>query len=187
MSKRFGRNQKRRMREEIAEKEAAYMTTAKLMIYHRDKACENGRRVRELEDEIQDAKDVLGANFIGFRLTDEMKEHIRLIDMDQPFQYSLLPSRAELVKDALQTKAEVLRRVPLNVLAAAVDVDHYKAMMHFRLIVDGSAKAAYGLAINEIAFTPRHVLTKRLTEEFARFFVNEAIPEKKFSFCTIFP
>ena len=180
MSKRFGRNQKRRMREEIAEKESLCKTTFELMKLHRDKACENGRRVMELEDEIQDAKDVLGANFIGFRLTDETKQHIRGAYIDSTLQYPVPPGYEALSLNPLQNEQEVMRHVPLNVLALSIDREAYRDMMHIRLHVDGAKRVAYALSGMQLKSMPRGVLLKRLSEEFARLSVSEMAAEKLF-------
>jgi methyl coenzyme M reductase gamma subunit len=179
MSKRFGRNQKRRMRAEIALRDAALDAHRrdageKLAIIH-DQAAkmnEQSRIIRDLEEEIQDAKDVLGAEFIGFRASDEL---VAFIDnSNRPIIRDLASHRRlTAVNYSMADVTETIKMIPLDVLATTVDQDVYRAMQHIRLQINGTGKLAYGLTMQELYKVPRQVMWKRISEEFTRLFVQQ--------------
>lgn len=152
MSRRFGRNQRRAARERVAELERALQMDRALLTHI-------GERKRELEQEISDAKRIVGRMSALFepetkrldgpaRSPIHMFTHSAVMDNGRAFFHN-------------QSKT-----VPLPVMLSMMSRDRLDMAVHCKVLFDDGQ---WGYAISEEAVlaTPEDVLVERLARELA--------------------
>lgn len=147
MSKRFGRNQRRRARERIAALETRNSNLEQAHVLDRELSASLGAKLREAQDEIKRAKAILGRYCVAF-----MPEHrqietgfapfIRQAPQPRPFS---IGSMSGPESDALTLTFQAME---LDVIAARMNDDPIRHEMHYGVTFrDG----AYGYAVTKHA------------------------------------
>ena len=145
MSKRFGRNQRRRAREEVASwKEQSRLKAGYLLTAHRQ-ADELRAEMRQLEQRLDDAKAVLGKDHPVFAAGG--------------YQHHRNPP-ALTFQHRLPT-GQVANMVAFELEARPDDV---KAQIHMHLYA-GRERVGYAISQHALRNIPEHVLVRRITEE----------------------
>ena len=148
MSKRFGRNQKRRMRQEIADARLRVQVTRGLVI-HRDE------KIRELKGVIDDAMEVAGRMSVIFP-AEEMTQRgspvdtIQLAESDGPFFSGW--------------QAAVTKAYRLRVLLASISKDALDGTVHARVRF-GDQSWGYAISDQALASVPEELLSRLVAEE----------------------
>jgi hypothetical protein len=173
MSSRFGRNKRRRMRQEIEAlqnktneglkakeqlMEAIQMTQG-LVDHFRD-------RLNRAEDQISLAKNIIGEDFIAFaptkiRTSLESDDAVRLrnfrMAVDHPFEFSA-PSKI------CGMEAHTFEAVPLHFLLAKIKTDRLRRMKHAQAELLGK-EVIYSISEDAIRGMPERELARRLSEQ----------------------
>jgi hypothetical protein len=165
MSRRFGRNQRRRARESIAALEQTTSNLRSGMAMDRGLLAHQSEQLRELKQQIADAKAILGPYHVAFPAEDYKiggAPHT-------PVGMHVLP---RLSGDPWTLGAEIaptatVERVMLSVLGLNVYEDVMTHMRHAQVLFDGAAWA-YGITRQSIESTPRDILIERIARELAR-------------------
>lgn len=150
MSKRFGRNQKRRMRQQIAEAENKVIAAGKsiqekinLLVSERMNRDYLEVQIRTLAGEIDRAKEILGHEFIGFKLTDQVRMHL---DHGRE-RFNYFPKTGQPVTPCIGGYSyEAIKTLPLDVIAASVDRDIYREAIHVTVTVGPEMKVCAAIA-----------------------------------------
>lgn len=173
MSKRFGRNQRRRAREALANMTSNYEQQAGLSRHL-------GDRVRELRDEIADAKQMAAQLSVLFspevyqtagprsgrdRLTMQVQEALQFVELgNEP------------------AASQALAQVPLTLLLAKIETaadggrDHLARAMHARIRFADN-ELAYGITEMALRGMSRRQLVKRLSQEMAHLLADKLLKD----------
>jgi hypothetical protein len=164
MSKRFGRNQRRRMREQVAGLEQAVQMDRALLQRQRGE-------LHELSEEIRDAKAIVGAYSVVLE-PDRLRVNGPPRDVVE-LPLPLLPNdEFVLADDDSAPPSYVEERVPLSVMLARVDEDQMKRAVHVRVEFAGG-QWGYGMSQQAMAKLPARQLTKTIARELARVIAPE--------------
>lgn len=147
MGKRYGRNQKRRARERIAQLQLACTRDAGLLKYMADKA-------RDLEGQIANLADALGVNYVGLPAR-EIAMKVSDLKFGDSFRYL----------------------APNNAVASAhlmhVDAEHDERLsVHFRVRL-GPGYVAYAVSSQALMSSPARFLARRMADEMAPTLLGE--------------
>lgn len=159
MSRRYGRNQKRRAREEIArlEQERARLNEA----YRRDVPFLE-RALAEKRDALAAVADALGPAFVGLPLNELMLRIFDTADMEHaPDSFPIMPPGGDA-------------RLTMQVLNIQSSEDRVQDMVHVRVRLAG-VQSAYALSNASIRRLPGRVLAKNIAEELAAHLVRELV------------
>lgn len=175
MSRRFGRNQRRRAREEQARLAADLQAVSDTLADTNKTAIERGRQVHALTCEIEAAKEMLphrsalkrpeAMNIGGERRTSVLVDPF--FD-DSPDIYDCGPTAI--------AEPEYFTPVPLDVLLTEVDRDYLKQRLHARVQFAG-ADLFYAISPAAIESMRGPDLADRLAKEIARQFVPALMRE----------
>lgn len=160
MSRRFGRNQKRRFREELAKAREAYDMQSGLLQHVSD-------RRQALEDEIAYAKRVLRN---GSVMLEPAELRLDCSDQEQlNYHTESLPNY--LAADDAPISM-VMEHIPLSVLLTDSDIDQFSDRLHFRVrFADGQWR--YAITKRAIQTMPKADLIRRISQELARAIADE--------------
>lgn len=148
MSRRFGRNQRRRARE----REAALQLQLIGLTMQRDR---QARRIAELTRTIDDVEMCLGPHFAGLPPREVAASRFGLKDFSQPS--FLMVARGGMPVEMLPMSIE-----------SEVDPQHF---LHVRLYL-GDGSAAYCVSKRAIIRMPARVIASRIAEEFSYHLVD---------------
>lgn len=152
MARRFGRNQKRKLRAAIA---SANVSNIGLRT-----------NLELLREEVYSAKRILSQNSVAFEAsnmevhTEELGRLIKLPSVSLPQTYEDFESFS------------TFKDIPLNVLAAKARKDFQQNALHVRVTLKDKV-IGYALSDEALYSTPRKVLIQRMSEEIATMLVNE--------------
>jgi hypothetical protein len=155
MSRRFGRNQRRAASERVAELEQALQMDRALLAHV-------GERKRQLEQEISDAKRIVGHMSVLFDPV--------AIRLDGPARSEIqLFSHSAVMEDAAPFFHAQSKTIPLDVMIAAVkkkDGGAFDSAVHCKVMFDDGC---WGYAISEAALRlmPEDILVERIARELA--------------------
>lgn len=160
MSKRFGRNQKRRAREEISKLKQKESDLQVWVAMHRSLLEKNTNLVLALKEEISEAKRIAGHMSVMFnpptvKIHGDIRETV-YADAMQPMR-----NPGDPVPETMRWE-----RIPLDVLIAGIQGDAFDRAIHFRAEFDGN-RVAYALAHGAYGLIPRDVLIKRMARALA--------------------
>lgn len=169
MSKRYGRNQKRRNREtiEALSKEVASQTNFSTSL--RGVISQKERTVAELNETINLCKEILGPDFVAFN-PEVMK--VYHLDSFRPDRYKVdVSEKMSLTPDISMGNNVVLQFHRIDILPMIFDYEKHSKWdrhqkIHFTMATpDGTV--AYGVSDDFLRKTPRPTLIKILAREFA--------------------
>ena len=166
MSRRFGRNQRRRAREEQARLSADLAKVSNTLSFTAKTAMERGRQLHALTREIEAAKAMLPEHSALMR-PQAMKvggERRTQIQLDPCFDES--PS-LERFDAAMQMEPVRYERIPLDVLLTDVDRDQLKRQLHARVQFAGT-DLFYAISPAAMMAMPSPDLADRLAQEITR-------------------
>jgi hypothetical protein len=153
--KRFGRNQRRRMRERVDALEHAHEMDRGLLAYQ-------SGRLRALDDEIESAKRMVGQHCALFgpgslRLPGRSRGHIEMLPPAEPASF--------LNFDAMEW-AQTVGTIPLTLLLSEVGERSFDGSLHVRVRF-GDDTWAYGITRMAARSMPTRDLVQRIAEELA--------------------
>lgn len=158
MSKRFGRNQRRRAREEIARLGEAYQRESQLAAYQYEQR-------RKAEDEIARAKSRAARLSLIFDPTTTETSSAR--NHRCQWMLAMVPELPSLVSSGDDFPLSVaLRKVPLELLVSSVRSDVMREAVHARIAFSGR-EVCYGISRLAVESLPRHDLAGLLAKEIA--------------------
>lgn len=154
MSRRFGRNQRRRARAEIAQLEQKVADLSSAMEMDRALLRQQTQKIGALRGQLENVARIMGTNFIG--LEPKLLDFSRSIRSD-PFRYPV--DGGDVLVHVMKSRVTVCR-------------DRPDYMIHFR--VDLASEAA-GYAISECALrdAPEDYIVRLISEEIAHTLVRE--------------
>jgi len=153
MTKRFGRNQKRAMRAQIASAEAVAAERLRMAEYSR-------REAKHVRDELDEAKDIAGALSVIFPATNTIDGGTK-----QSFMRIAEESRASL-SDCIDTPMATLRVFDLPTLIASIEPEGLRSAMHV-MVQFGGGSWGYGLTRDAIKAMPERELCRRIAMHLA--------------------
>lgn len=160
MSKRYGRNQRRRAREEIKRLEAANTMNEGLVAHL-------GKELRSLDRQVCEAKDMVAMHSALFPPEGEVKaSHEGSIRLHVPRVLSL--EEAAKLTDPRQKEHQ--RLVDLNVVIGSVTGNALDLSRHCRVRINGAEVLAYGITRQALHTMPTERLIRIVSEELARMF-----------------
>jgi hypothetical protein len=152
MSRRFGRNQRRRARERIATLEQAIVMDRGLLAHVSE-------RKRQLEQEISDAKRIVGRMSVLFE-----PESRRL---DGPARSPMhLFTHSATMDDGRAFFHNQSKTVPLPVMLSRVNRDGLDMAIHCKVLF-GDGQWGYAISEEAVLATPEDVLVERIARELA--------------------
>lgn len=152
MSRRFGRNQRRRARERIKELECALTMDRGLL-------ARVSERKRELEKEISDAKRIVGRMSVLFE-----PEARRL---DGPARSPMhMFTHSAVVDDGKAFFHNQSQTVPLPVMLSMMSSDGLDMAIHCK-VAFGDGQWGYAMSEEAVLATPEDILVERITRELA--------------------
>jgi hypothetical protein len=169
MSRRFGRNQRRRAREQIAaltdeckRTYSAYNMAAGLNEYQ-------GKRIGELEAELNEAKGMAhGLSVLFPAKTVSAPEAKRAIVAGAPFAVKGGPELVPLAVPQDLTEVDealMYRQIPLPVLLMRIRQDILDGRVHVRVAFnDGSGETGYAINGRDFCQYPQDVMVRRVRE-----------------------
>lgn len=152
MSKRFGRNQRRRMRESIERLEVANEMAQELSKHL-------GKKLRFLEDQIYEATRIAGNMTVLFPAKSIQMDGKARDSIDLPIQQDVKAYVDMAVFDS------VLQVQRLNVMLGAIDIDKLRCATHVK-VKFGDERWGYALSDIAIISAPKDSLVKIITREF---------------------
>lgn len=161
MSKRFGRNQKRHMRERIAQTEKA-LEMDRALLRHKSE------RLGELQEDIDAAKRMVCEDSALFQPRTWDMANTPARDMLETYERKAL----DFMSSFEAPMSKTIQRLPLHVLLSRVDRDRLGGVLHARVMFKGWQ---LGYAISEPALRAYSVrdLTKRLARELAEMLAKQ--------------
>lgn len=152
MSRRFGRNQRRQARERIAALEQAVAMDRGLLTHVSE-------RKRQLEQEISDAKRIVGRMSVLFK--PEAKH------LDGPARSPMhLFTHSAVVDDGRAFFHNQSKTVPLPVMLSMVNRDGLDMAVHCKVLF-GDGQWGYAISEEAVLATPEDVLVERIARELA--------------------
>lgn len=175
MSRRFGRNQRRRAREQVA---ALEQTNRKLDFsasLHQMLATERAKRLVELEQIIADARRILGPFHVALPI-----ENYEVDGEPRDFVEVLVPPAMNMAphQDGEAPAMKVCTQVVLHVLGLTVVEDMVADLRHARVYFAGNV-SRYAITRRAMAETPRDVLFDRTARHLAHDLAREFGREEK--------
>lgn len=152
MSRRFGRNQKRKMREQLAFAADAL-----------DEARQGRKRLKDMLDdvsqELDDAKRIAGSMSALFqpqamKMRGSVREYVEVVAQHHP-----------LSLDSMDTLKEI-RSMRLPVLLSHVDQDRLRELVHIRVHYENNV-VGYGMTQEMLQIVPKDILVRRIGNEIA--------------------
>ncbi|WP_416763112.1 hypothetical protein ACNI65_11395 [Roseateles sp. So40a] len=167
MGRRFGRNQRRRAREDQAQLAAKLQKVSDTLAFAATTAIERGHTVHELTCEIAAAKAMLARRSAlmrpeGWKFGGEPVPQVHL----DPF-FDESPDTDHQLDAAMLAQPVSFERVPLDVLLTDVDRDYLKQRLHAR-VQFASADLYYAISPAAISSMRGSDLADRLATEIAR-------------------
>lgn len=154
MSRRYGRNQKRRAREEIAQREQAIASLLTGMAQDRALLQRQRMDIAERDDQLKFVAKVLGTNFIGLRpaLYEFREKH-----------------QSDYFRHQVNGAAALMHTMRTNITTASDRPDY---RVHFRVSLKGES---VGYAISECALwdEDESILIPRIASEMAELLIRE--------------
>ena len=162
MSRRFGRNQRRRAREEQARLHAELHQVSSTLTYTTKTAIERGQHLHALTREIEAAKAMLPEHSAlmrpeAMKLDGERRGRVHVFPEVDPYAFV----------DHAATEAASYERVPLDVLLTDVERDYLKRTLHARVQFAG-ADLFYAISPSALQSMGGPGLADRLAQEIAR-------------------
>lgn len=152
MSRRFGRNQRRQARERIAALEQAITMDRGLLAHVSE-------RKRQLEQEISDAKRIVGRMSVLFE--PEVKR------LDGPARSPMhMFTHSAVVDDGGAFFHNQSKTVPLPVMLSRVNKDGLDTAIHCKVLF-GDGQWGYAISEEAVLTTPEDVLVERIARELA--------------------
>lgn len=158
MSRRFGRNQKRKMREQIA-----------FAVNALEEARAGRKNMREMYEEayqeLDDAKRIAGSMSVLFqpkamKMRDPVREYVEVI-----------PHHPLLSFDSTSTIKE-FRLIRLPALLSTIEQDRLQEQVHIRVEYDGGA-FGYCITRDTMQYVPNDILLRRVGQEIAKQLISE--------------
>lgn len=175
MSKRFGRNQLRKLRQQVAAmaSDVQRMDTARQMA--EALAAHIGRKNRELEKMFQDTRKVLGNHFCSFPPSEFALDRIPPVLM--------LPLATRLDATSIYTTESIVRDIAcatqyLDVILTSVEMDKIRAATHVRVTSGYHDQFGYALSREARMMMPKDVMIERLSSELAHIMAQEFKKER---------
>lgn len=162
MGNRFGRNQKRRMRQEIADLKEAYNRECKLL-------ANMSSSLSDLREEIHDAKTILSHNSIAFKPSDVRVNNCYNNTFRYP-QSEVFDSM--FISDSTKIESLTFTNVDLPVMAAFVDTDKFTNNKHF-MVRYGNRKYGYAISEQALKMMPKEHMIKTVSHAIAQSIFNE--------------
>jgi hypothetical protein len=161
MSKRWGRNQRRRAREEQARLGEA-LEMAQGLARHLSE------QKRHIEDELDDAKYFAVRFSAAFKpesweLVGPKRDRIE-VEEQQPLEYDFSATAP--------MQSLTFRRLPLRMLLSEVKQEHFRRALHCR-VKFGDGEWGYGITEQAIVNMPRERLVNLISREIARQIANK--------------
>lgn len=154
MSRRYGRNQKRRARAEIAQLEQKATELQAAMVLDRALLRHQTQKINELQSRLEDVARIMGTNFIG------------LEPALWKFQEKHQINRFRCPVDGGD--------VVMHTMMAGITKDQFRPdyMVHFRVDLAGES---VGYTISEVALRhgPEEYIARRISEEMAQMLVRD--------------
>lgn len=174
MSKRFGRNQRRRARESIAELEQKNAALTSGMAMDRGLLRHQSEQLADLRKQIAEAQKILGPYHVAFPAEDYVlggkpRTPVGLPVMPR-FSDNPFPSNPEIMPSPIMIEHKLL-----SVLGLHVYEDEINMMRHVNVRFDGGS---WGYAIDRAtaATTPRDILIERIAIALAALIAEELAP-----------
>lgn len=152
MSKRFGRNQRRQARERIAALEQAVARDGRLLAHVSE-------RKRQLEQEINDAKRIVG------RMSALFEPEARRLDGPARSEMHMF-THSSVVDDGRAFFHNQSKTFSLPVMLSMVSRDVFDMAIHCKVTFD-DGRWGYAISEEAILATPEDVLVERITRELA--------------------
>ena len=173
MSKRFGRNQRRRARQEIFRLQEEKNKWEKA--YHRDTGIFE-QRLRRYEHQLERIVRILGPNFIGLEAQikecSTIDEYLKLrIRIQKALLYDPMSADFPPTWDILQER-ELDKFIFYLEKDTAKFRGEHSGIMHFRLKCTNGTQAAYAIDFNQLYDLRREHLVQILTENFSYMIAN---------------
>jgi hypothetical protein len=163
MSKRFGRNQKRRMREQIETLEKD-LHNHKCWLYQERQLAARNREI------VAETAHVLGRHFITLEPSDEVVQSLdALAGGWRAFQY--LPDRSYSIEQIEPTSQTIMETV-LPVLWGSMHADHLSQFTHFRFTYAGK-EVGYAITKEALGMLPPAWKAKRIAGEMTRQLISQ--------------
>ncbi|WP_428398262.1 hypothetical protein [Marinobacter salarius] len=163
MSKRFGRNQKRRMREEIAAVSAERDSLREWL----NQEIALGARNRQIVDE---TAQVLGRRFMT--LEPEVVEVQALDQLAHGWRAHFMPKLQPYDMTNATPSYETMMEVLLPVLYGSVFADELGRHIHIRFTYAGQ-DVGYAIGLNSLRMLPPEAAARRISQEMGRFLCAE--------------
>lgn len=159
MSRRFGRNQRRRARETIAALETQAKSLKLASKMNAALLAQVSERKRQLEQEISDAKRIVGRMSVLFE--PETKR------LDGPARSPMhLFTHSAVVKEAQAFFHDRSKTVPLPVMLSRMNKDSLDMAVHCKVLF-GDGQWGYAISEEAVLATPEDVLVERIARELA--------------------
>lgn len=163
MSRRFGRNQKRKMREQVA--------NAILML---EETRASRKRMKELLDEVSqeldDAKRIAGEMSVLFKP--------KPVRMNSVREYVEVVAHTHMLSmDSIET-IQAIKSMRLPVLLSSIEQDMLKEMVHVRVHYDGGA-LGYAVTQQTMRSVPKDILLRRVGSEIAHQLIETVMGNRK--------
>ncbi len=164
MSRRYGRNQKRRAREEIARLHDVVEQKSEALTMQTELARHIRERKDEIQAEIDTAKDMLVTGCVllepaSMEIGGPVRDQV-IVPLMPP-----MPSLSQLMSCAMPMEA-VIHTMPLDVLLTQAVVDQYADALHFH-VKFAEGRWSYAISRRAIDGMTRQQLAKRLSRELA--------------------
>lgn len=166
MSRRFGRNRRRRAREQIAALQTRNANLESAHVLDRELCASLGAKLREAQDEIRRAKRILGRYCVAFmpehrQIETGFSPYIPQAPLPRPFAFdSITSSEADGLTLAFQS-------IELDVIAARMHDDPIRHEMHYGVTFrDGSH--GYALTRHALLLMDRHDAVRLVSDSLAR-------------------
>lgn len=171
MSKRFGRNQKRRMRQEIAQAKSEVDRLAAAHEMDRGLLAHQSSKLAEANDYATDVADLVGYACVASGDPELMRfEHIGRRDRIQMVPYE--PMQCTPLDSGAPLKSSCVRTETLRLLDVKAVRDRINQMMHVHAeLADGVV--SYVISMAALNDMPERQLIERLSKEIARKLVIE--------------
>lgn len=153
MSRRYGRNQKRKARQEIA-RLSQYLANYE-EAYHRDLSMLR-QRCREATRQLDSVREALGQNFIGLDPETFVR---RTMELDDPHGWNHPVPGGHVRMEGLSCRFFEDTHTP-----------HHQ--LHFRVELAGK-KVGYALSLQAIRHAPAEVVARKMAHELARMLVED--------------
>lgn len=154
MSKRFGRNQRRKMREQLADEQAANISIRTQLAMQRGALDAGIQKMHMMEEQLANAKIVIGRNHPSFPA-----ERLALGFMPAP-------------RDRFNVGTGPRDITTMAAMTITANRDVVFNEVHFRL-VHGDSVCAYAVSEHAMRTTPEEILCRAITQELVAFTINE--------------